>query len=98
MQNLVPGVTTPGLTTRILMAALIYMMLQGLLFGFGAMLILGTPLAAHAMTLIPWMIALTAVVALPVSWMLVPYLRTRQENEAARRREHLDLPGVGKVM
>jgi hypothetical protein len=98
MQNLVPGVTTPGLTTRILMAALIYMMLQGVLFGFGAMLILSTSLAPHAMILIPWMIAVTALVALPVSWMLVPYLRTRAENAAARRREHLTLPGAGQVL
>ncbi|MDQ7248196.1 hypothetical protein [Dongia sedimenti] len=97
MQNLVPGVTTPSLTTRILMTALVYMMLQGVLFGFGAMLILGTPLAAHAMALMPWMIGVTALVALPLSWMLVPYLRTRRENQIARQREHLNLPGVGQV-
>lgn len=63
------------------------------------LLVIATPLAwwlTH--TRARWRNAVTALVALPLSWMAVPYLRTRRENEIAARREHLNLPGVGPVM
>ena len=63
--------------TRIAIAAVIYMMVQGVLFGVGMIAILVSPLAANAQTLIPWMIAATLPISIPLAWMIAPRLRLR---------------------
>lgn len=63
--------------TRIAIAALLYMMVQGVLFGVGMVAILASPLAANAQTLIPWMIAATLPISAPIAWMIAPRLRSR---------------------
>lgn len=62
---------------RLGITALVFMMLQAVLFGIGAVLILATPLAPSAMQLLPWMVIATIVVSLPLSWALAPRLRAR---------------------
>jgi hypothetical protein len=63
--------------TRIAIAALIYMLVQGVLFGVGVIAILASPLASNAQTLIPWMIVATIPIAVPIAWMIAPRLRAR---------------------
>lgn len=65
------------LKTRLAIATLIYMMLQGFVFGTGVVLVLATPLAAHAMELMPWVVVASLIVAAPLSWWLAPRLRAR---------------------
>jgi hypothetical protein len=38
---------------RVQIAAMVYLMVQAVMFGIGVMLVLGTPLADMAMTLMP---------------------------------------------
>lgn len=63
--------------TRIAIATLLFMLTQGVLFGIGIVSILATPLSTHAMTLIPWMIASTFVLAAPFAWWMAPRMRAR---------------------
>jgi hypothetical protein len=65
---------------RIITAALVFMMLQAVLFGVGVVLVLSTPLSAFAMQLMPWVVGISAAVSLPLSWMIAPRLRSRFEN------------------
>ncbi len=62
---------------RIQIAAMVYLMVQAVMFGVGVVLVLATPLANMAMTLMPWVVATTAVLSLPVSWMIAPRLQMR---------------------
>ncbi len=62
---------------RIQIAAIVYLMVQAVMFGIGVMLVLGTPLADMAMTIMPWVVATTAVLSIPISWMIAPRLRAR---------------------
>ncbi|MFL9823769.1 hypothetical protein [Rhodoplanes sp. SY1] len=71
------------MVTRLLIAALVYMMVQAVLFGIGTILIVSTPLAAYASELMPLHIVLSFVVAAPIAWVLAPRLRARW----SRRRE-----------
>lgn len=63
--------------TRLGIAALVFMMMQAVLFGIGVVTILATPLSHEAARLIPGMIVLTMLVSLPLSWWLAPRLRAR---------------------
>lgn len=65
------------MSTRLQIAAVIYLMVQGVLFGFGVIAILATPLTVYAPVLIPALIVATAVISLPISWFLAPRLRLR---------------------
>jgi len=68
---------------RIQISLLIYMVVQGALFGVGALLVLATPLAALAMQLLPWVVGVTALVSIPVSYMIAPHLLARFESRFA---------------
>ncbi|MFO1134209.1 MAG: hypothetical protein U1E30_03245 [Rhodoblastus sp.] len=46
----------------------VYLMVQAVLFGIGAVLVSATPLANTAMTLMPWVIIGTAVLSALISW------------------------------
>jgi hypothetical protein len=65
------------MSVRIMIAALIYMMVQAIMFGAGAVLVLATPLADMAMRLMPLVVAGSIVLALPVAWHIAPRLRAR---------------------
>ncbi len=70
------------MSVRFQIAALIFMMIQGVFFGFGVILILVTPLTAWAMQLIPALVVLSVAVSIPVSWMIAPRLRTRYRKQS----------------
>ena len=70
--------------TRLAIAAVIFMLVQAVLFGIGAIVVLATPLKDQATTLIPFMIAVTIVLAAPFSWWLAPRLRTRYWRKAQK--------------
>ena len=58
-------------------AVLIYMMVQAVTFGIGIILVLATPLQAKAMELFPIVVVVSAIVSIPVSWLLAPRLQAR---------------------
>lgn len=61
--------------TRLTIASLVFMMVQSVTFFAGVVLVLGTPLADWAWSLMPWVVGLSIVVAAPFSWFLAPMLR-----------------------
>jgi hypothetical protein len=65
------------MSTRLAIAALVFMMVQAVLFGIGAIVILATPLQTRAVELFPAMIAISVALSLPLSWWLAPRLRAR---------------------
>ncbi len=64
--------------TNLAIAALIYPMVQAVAFGIGLMLILMPPLRPQAMTLMPWMIAATALISIPIAAAIAPKMRSRR--------------------
>ena len=62
--------------TRFAIAALIWPMIQAVLFGLGVIGLLAAPLeASQMMTAIWWMIAATCAVSVPLAWVMAPRLR-----------------------
>jgi hypothetical protein len=62
-------------------AILIYMMVQAVVFGIGVVLVLATPLANFAMTLMPYIVAATLIVSAPIAWWLAPFARAAHERK-----------------
>jgi hypothetical protein len=62
---------------RLGIAALLFMMIQAVLFGVGAVLVLATPLKEQAVELMPLVVVGTMVLAIPLSLWLAPRLRAR---------------------
>jgi hypothetical protein len=73
------------MSVRFQIAAVIYMMVQGVLFGVGIVAILAGPAADQAPLLIPALIAGTAAISLPISWFIAPRLRLRGRRSATGR-------------
>jgi glucose-6-phosphate-specific signal transduction histidine kinase len=69
------------LSKRMVIAILIYMMVQAVVFGIGVILVLATPLANIAMILMPFVVALTLVLSAPISWWLAPFARAAHERQ-----------------
>jgi hypothetical protein len=65
------------MSVRFQIAILIFMMVQAIVFGAGTVIVLATPLAAFAMTLMPWIVDVSIMVSAPVSWFIAPRLRAR---------------------
>lgn len=64
--------------TRLSIAALIWPMIQAVLFGVGIVGLLAAPLeAAQLMSAVWWMIGATFVISLPIAWGMAPWLRLR---------------------
>lgn len=63
--------------TRLIISVLVFMMVQAVAFGIGAVLVLATPLAALATQLMPWVVGLSLLVSAPVSWAIAPRLQRR---------------------
>lgn len=72
---------TRFMPVRFQIAALIFMMVQGVLFGVGIVTILATPLSAWAMQMIPALVVVTLAISIPVSWMIAPRLRLRHRKK-----------------
>lgn len=63
---------------RLIVAALVYLPVNAVLFGLKLVLILTIPaLTAHSATLIPIATASTFILAIPIAWFLAPYLQAR---------------------
>lgn len=79
------------MSTRFWISALIYMMVQAVLFGIGTVIVLATPFAAEAKALMPWVVAITFVLAAPLSWKIAPYMRAKKlyPQSRAAKREHM---------
>ena len=77
------------MSTKIAIAALIYSMVNAVLFGTGLIIVLTVPaLSAHAIALVPAVVVVSLVLAIPVSWIVAPRLRARywrQRNASAAR-------------
>jgi len=75
------------MSTKVAIAALIYSMVNAVLFGTGLIVVLTIPaLSAHAMALVPAVVVVSLVLAIPVSWIVAPRLRARywrQRNASA---------------
>lgn len=71
------------MSVRFQIAALIYMMVQGVLFGAGVVAILASPLRDQAAILIPALVVVTGAISLPLSWFIAPRLRLRGRRNAA---------------
>ncbi|MBU1539278.1 MAG: hypothetical protein KKC29_02590 [Alphaproteobacteria bacterium] len=64
--------------TRFAIAALIWPMIQAVLFGLGMIGLLVVPVAASDMlAAVWWMIAATFVISAPAAWGMAPWLRLR---------------------
>ena len=77
---------------RVQIAAMVYLMVQAIMFGIGVMLVVGTPLADMAMTLMPWVVATTAVLSIPISWIIAPRLRARHWREKGLKSDIISGP------
>ncbi len=76
------------MSRRWMITALIYMMVNAVLFGIGSTAVLSIPaLAEHATPLIWGVVVMSFVLALPIAYFIAPSLRARyQRREEARRR------------
>jgi hypothetical protein len=65
------------MSLRFQIAAMVFMMMQAVLFGIGAVLVLGTSLADHALALMPWVVGVSVLISAPLSWAIAPRLRAK---------------------
>jgi hypothetical protein len=80
------------MSSRLTIAVLIYLMIQGVLFGIGAILVLATPLQQQAMTLLPLVVITSAILALPLAWWIAPRLRARYWRRRGERGDVISGP------
>ena len=64
------------------MALVIYMMVQGCMFGVAIVALLTSRVLTDAIQLTPWIIGVTALASAPVSWLIAPRLRSLTEIRA----------------
>ncbi|WP_294537710.1 hypothetical protein [uncultured Rhodoblastus sp.] len=72
------------MSIQLQISILVYVMVQAVLFGVVTVLVLATPLAAVAMNLMPWVVCVSAVISVPVSWIIAPRLRARFLRQTAQ--------------
>ncbi|QOZ78822.1 hypothetical protein XH83_27480 [Bradyrhizobium sp. CCBAU 53351] len=65
------------MSVRLQIAAMVFMMVQAVLFGAGMVVILLTPIQSDAMEAIPTMIAISVVTSAAIAWLIAPRLRQR---------------------
>jgi hypothetical protein len=66
------------MSTRFIIAALIYMVVNSILFGFGVTIVLTIPtLSANANMLVLVVVIFAMFLAFPLSWILAPRLQAR---------------------
>lgn len=84
------------MSLRTAIASLIYMMVQAVAFGIGAVLVLATPLQDEAMTLMPIVVGASAIMAVPVSWLLAPRLQARFWRARAVKSDFISGPAAAR--
>lgn len=62
-----------------MIAILIFLVVQAVLFGAGAIVVLASPLSDGAVDSLPWVIGLSVLIAIPLARRLAPRLRVRFE-------------------
>lgn len=68
------------MTTNTRLAVLIYSMVQAVLFGVPTIIVLSVPsLAADAAVYLPWIIVVSFLVAVPVAFVVGPWMKARRE-------------------
>jgi hypothetical protein len=73
------------MSTRLQIAALIFLMTSAVTFGVGIVVVLMVPtLAAHAFETIPAVVAATFLVSAPTAWFIAPTLRARYQRIHSR--------------
>lgn len=75
------------MSTRMVIAILIYGMVQAVLFGAGAVAVLATPLKHQAAILLPLAVVASAALAIPFAWKIAPRMRAAHQRQMARRNE-----------
>jgi len=73
------------MSNRMRIAILIYAMVQAVVFGAGAVLVLATPLAQTAMALMPWVVGLSLLISAPIAWLLAPLAQARHARDLNAR-------------
>lgn len=68
--------------TRLMVAAVVYPMVQAVLFGAGLIAVLILAPQVTAQVSIPLTIGVTAMASLPISWMIAPWLMARYRRRA----------------
>jgi len=74
------------MSIRLEIALVIYMMVQGCMFGVALIALLTSRFSTDAMQLMPWIVGATALASAPVSWMIAPRLRGLTEMRAQQRK------------
>ncbi len=66
------------MSTRLAIAALIYMMVNAVVFGIGAVTVLSIPsLSENATVWLPTVVIVSFVLAAPIAWLIAPHMRSR---------------------
>ncbi|MDO8408527.1 MAG: hypothetical protein Q7S93_00460 [Phenylobacterium sp.] len=65
--------------TRLMVAALVYPMVQAVLFGVGLIAALVLAPALNAQLSIPIVVVVTALISLPLSWFIAPRMMVRYQ-------------------
>ena len=72
---------------RIMITLLIYLIVQGVLFGIGMVIVMATPLNEQAQVYVPWVVGLTFIIAVPVALGIAPRMEAWRELRSRRRAE-----------
>jgi hypothetical protein len=67
----------PAMSVRLQITAMVFMMVQAILFGAGTITMLLTPLQDQAFVYMPAMIVATMLIAAVLSWEIAPRLQAR---------------------
>jgi hypothetical protein len=73
------------MSVRMQISAMVFMMVQAVVFGAGLLAILLSPIRSEAMTAIPVMIAASVIASAGLSWLIAPRLRQRYWRERGTR-------------
>lgn len=65
------------MSIRLQISAMVFLMVQAVLFGVGTIAILSSPLGNRAMFYLAAMIAVSVIVSAALSWAIAPRLRLR---------------------
>jgi heme/copper-type cytochrome/quinol oxidase subunit 3 len=71
------------MSIRMVIALVIYMMVQGCMFGVAIVALLVSPFSNDAMQLLPWVIGTTALISVPLSWVVAKRLLMSTELRCA---------------
>ncbi len=69
------------MSIRLQIAAIIFMMVQGVFFGIGVVIVLATPLKASAAQLIPLVIGVSVLLSAPTAWLIAPLMRSAHQRK-----------------